>query len=137
MDKDLPLAGSPESTYSMRGQLKIDGVSLPGDEEQLALSKQFNLWLEDKRHDDRQEQAHTWFNLFHMLDDDGDGQVTFDEVRALCANAPPASERLSGVRALESSREQVMKVVRIRLRKDASVISDAALQALWCSLDKE
>ena len=121
----------------MRGQLKIDGVSLPGDEEQLALSKQFNLWLEDKRHDDRQEQAHTWFNLFHMLDDDGDGQVTFDEVRALCANAPPASERLSGVRALESSREQVMKVVRIRLRKDASVISDAALQALWCSLDKE
>ena len=47
-------------------------------------------------------------NLFKELDEDGDGQVTFDELT---------------------------EVVRKKLRKGPGKISENALKALWCALD--
>ena len=61
------LASTP--TYEMRLQLQAERVALPTDEEQIALSKQFNKWLEAKRYDDGKGKSITWYNLFKEVDE--------------------------------------------------------------------
>ena len=104
------MSGALESTptATMRQELAAAGVELPVGEELTALSRSLNEWIEELRRSKNLEAAHSWFNLFKEIDEDGSGFVTYDE---LC------------------------DVVRQKMKKGASVLSDDALKALWCALD--
>ena len=50
-------------TSEMKKELEAAGVVLPSPAEQIAYSKQFNLWLKNAR-DEGNKATHSWFNLF-------------------------------------------------------------------------
>ena len=102
------VAGHNETTTAMRAALAARGIAPLDDEELDTLSRQLVSWLEQKRRDDGDEHSTGWFQLWQMLDDDGSNDITFDELT---------------------------KAVRIKLRRDASAISDERLMSLWCALD--
>ena len=69
-------------TREVRIELLQKGVPIPDDFELTSLSRQFNEWLEGYRIAQNKAESSTWFNLFAEVDEDFDGVVTFDEVRA-------------------------------------------------------
>jgi len=77
------------------------------DEELLRLSKQMNAALKDSLHK-QNVNAHSWYNLFKDLDEDGSGFITFDEFK---------------------------DVIRHKLNLTASVMSDGVVKGMWCALD--
>jgi Ca2+-binding EF-hand superfamily protein len=95
-------------TVEMKKELAADGVALPNEAQLTTLSERMNEWLEDLRHNEGREHSVSWFNLFKELDEDGDGNVTFDELT---------------------------DVVRRKLNKGSKHMSESALKALWCALD--
>lgn len=100
-----------QPTREMREELQAQGVVLPSADEEVALSRQFNAWLEQMiydRNDKSKRHSQTWYNLFKQADLDDSGFITFDELR---------------------------EVVRQKLKKGPKVMSDQTLMALWCHLD--
>lgn len=99
-----------QPTAEMRAELAEANFELPTDEELNTLSKNFNEWIEDMRHQDGKDKASTWFQLYAEVDEDDSGYITFDELT---------------------------KIMRRKLKKSESVLSDNSLKALWCSLDAD
>ena len=91
-------------TSEMLEELEAAGVALPDDGELDRLSKLLNEWLEVMRESEGRQRSLSWFSLFKEVDEDGSGDVTFDELN---------------------------DIIRRKLRKGPSVISDDALKALW------
>lgn len=58
-----------QPTAEMRKELKAAGVALPDEEALTALAKQFNQWIEAKRHLDGKFAAVSWYNLFSEVMD--------------------------------------------------------------------
>ena len=115
----VPAAATPTTrraimtvTADLRAELEAKGVEVPlPDEEMTALSRQLNLWLEEKRmRDDHTMQSSSWFNLWTLLDDDGSNDIEFEELN---------------------------RVVRQRLMRGQSDLSDEKLKALWVTLDAD
>ena len=102
------IASTP--TRVMHAELEEAGVALPDADEQAALAKKFNQWLETRRRDDGKDKSITWFNLFAMVDMDGSGYVTYDEFT---------------------------NVVRQKLQVKKSTLSEDTLKALWVVLDAD
>ena len=100
------IASTPTSV--MLEELKESGVELPNDAQLTTLSQRMNEWLEAMRSLEGREKAQSWYNLFRELDEDGDGNVTFDELS---------------------------DVVRHKLKRGVKHMSEDALKALWCALD--
>ena len=105
---NMNVAIASQPTAEMRAELESAGHKLPSESELVELSKKFNAWLEQHRHDQGLGHSTTWFNLFAEVDQDGSGYITFDELT---------------------------NIVRQTLKKPAKVMSEKAIKALWCSLD--
>jgi hypothetical protein len=82
-------------TADLRAELDAKGVAHPLPNEELtALSRQFNVWLEEKRmRDDHTMQSTSWFNLWKLLDDDGSNDIEYEyarfpQLRIVCAFPP-------------------------------------------------
>ena len=43
-------------------------MEIPGDEQLTALSRIFNEWIEDLRHNKGMAASHSWYNLFKEMD---------------------------------------------------------------------
>jgi Ca2+-binding EF-hand superfamily protein len=98
-----------QPTAEMRRDLRDKGVALPNDDELISLSESFNAWIEAYRHEHHLPPVSgSWHHLFKIVDQDGSGFITFDELTTC---------------------------VRQRLRKGPSAISHVTLKALWCALD--
>ena len=97
-----------QPTAEMRRDLRDKGIALPNDDELIALSESFNAWIEAYRHEHHMPVSGSWYHLFTILDQDGSGFITFDELTTC---------------------------VRQRLRKGPRAISHVTLKALWCALD--
>lgn len=104
-------------TVEMRAQLAKEGVSLPTEEELLALSALFIAKLEESRTANSTATrtfsrggSHTFMNLIAELDEDKSGFVTFDELK---------------------------HVARSKLGLTAEELPGKQLRALWCALDAD
>jgi len=95
-------------TATMRQELAAADVEIPGDEQLTALSRIFNEWIEDLRHNKGMAASHSWYNLFKEMDEDGSGFLTYDELS---------------------------DVVRHKLKKGQKAFPEDALKALWCAID--
>lgn len=96
-------------TAEMRSKLDLAGVAAFSEEEIDALSKNFNMWLEDSLNKQNKPLS-SWYNLFADIDADGSGFITFDELQ---------------------------DVVRHKLKQGPSILADDKLEALWCFLDAD
>jgi Ca2+-binding EF-hand superfamily protein len=104
-------------TAEMRAQLVKEGVSLPTEEELLALSAAFTTKLEAAREANSTTTrtfsrggSHTFMNLIAQIDEDGSGVVTFDELK---------------------------HVARSKLSMTPDELPGRQLRALWCALDAD
>ena len=97
-----------QPTKEMLEELEQSGVPIPNDVELTALSMKLNSWIEWYRYEQKMPPSASWYNLFKVIDKDGSGFVTFDELQ-YC--------------------------VRRLLNKGKGEISDLAIKALWCALD--
>ena len=79
------------------------------DEEMDDYSRKLNQWLEEDLHK-QSKTVSSWFNLFRDADEDGSGFISFDEL---------------------------VTVIRQKLKRGPSQISDEKLKALWCALDAD
>lgn len=96
-------------TSEMIKELKAAGVHLPTAPEVAQLSRKLNTWLQTYRRTVlNQESAPSWFNLYAVLDRDGSGFITYDELQ---------------------------NCVRQELKKPSSVLPTNDIKALWCKLD--
>lgn len=92
-------------------ELEQAGVSLPGQRELTDLSRMINVGLEKYRKTILgQESVPTWYNLMQVLDQDGGGFVTYDEL---------------------------LTTIRQKVVKTQKEVPTSIIKALWCSLDKE
>lgn len=85
---------------------KLLTVQAATDEEMLEVSKTLNEALSLFA----DPAARSWFKLFKLMDDDGSGRITYDELNA---------------------------AVRGTLKLDRSALPDAKLQAVWKALDED
>jgi len=99
-----------KATSKMKEEFAAAGVSLPSEQELLALSIKLNEWLEQLLHDERHPPSATWYVLFSTVDKDKSGFITYDEL---------------------------WDCVRHKLHKGPKVISDVTLKSLFCSLDRD
>ena len=98
-------------TAVMLEELKAAGIELPTDEEIMKLSEKICLWLAEYRRQVLcQESEPSWYNLYALLDQDGSGFITFDEL----TNA-----------------------IRQKLFKGPKVVATNTIKALWCALDAD
>ena len=96
-----------QPTSEMRAELEAAGVVLPTADELEHIARRFNDWLEAARKRENKE-THSWFQMFNDLDEDGSGNITFDELR---------------------------HATRSRLKVTPSMLSEEAIKAMWCALD--
>ena len=105
---------APTRTY--RAALEERGVALPGADTLMALAKQINDALEEKRKDEKNKNAvqektsgqPTTFKIFKEMDEDRSGFLSFDEFQW---------------------------ALRQKLWLSKSKLSDDMLMAIWCILD--
>ena len=105
---------APTRTY--RAALEERGVALPGTDTLMALAKQINDALEEKRKDEKNKNAvqektsgqPTTFKIFKEMDEDRSGFLSFDEFQW---------------------------ALRQKLWLSKSKLSDDMLMAIWCILD--
>jgi Ca2+-binding EF-hand superfamily protein len=96
-------------TAKLLEELEQAGVPLPSRSEMLELSRTLNRWLADYRYTILGENsAPSWFNMYAVLDQDGSGFITYDEL----TNA-----------------------VRQKLKRIESEMPQRSIKALWCALD--
>jgi len=97
-------------THEMRVELEKAGVSLPDNDALLSLSKMLNEALESYRYHHGKGRSSSWYDLYRILDADGSGFITFDELEDVTRHKCGLKERK---------------------------ISDNTLKALWCKLDED
>ena len=96
-----------ESTPTAELRAKLEAPL--GEDELTELSQKLCEWLAESLRA-QSKSIHSWYNLFNDADLDGDGVITLDEFQ---------------------------NVVRLRLKKGSSELSDDKLLALWCHLDAD
>ena len=96
-----------ESTPTAELRAKLEAPL--GEDELTELSHKLCEWLAESLRA-QSKSIHSWYNLFNDADLDGDGVITLDEFQ---------------------------NVVRLRLKKGSSELSDDKLHALWCHLDED
>ena len=96
-----------ESTPTAELRAKLEAPL--GEDELTELSQKLCEWLAESLRA-QSKSIHSWYNLFNDADLDGDGVITLDEFQ---------------------------NVVRLRLKKGSSELSDDKLHALWCHLDAD
>jgi len=98
-------------TSEILQELEQAGVPLPGQRELTELSRMINVGLEKYRKTILgQESVPTWYNLMQVLDQDGGGFVTYDEL---------------------------LMTIRQKVVKTQKEVPTSTIKALWCSLDKD
>ena len=95
-------------THELLAELEKTGIALPSETELLDLSRKLNKWLAEYRVLHGQNSKASWFNLFALVDQDGSGFVTYDEL----TNA-----------------------IRQKLFKTEKDVPTSTIKALWCKLD--
>ena len=95
-------------THELLAELEKTGIALPSEAELLDLSRKLNKWLAEYRVLHGQNSKASWFNLFALVDQDGSGFVTYDEL----TNA-----------------------IRQKLFKTEKDVPTSTIKALWCKLD--
>ena len=96
-------------TAEMRRNLELNGETFLSEHDLDAYSSKLNAWIEEFRFEQKLPPAHSWFNLFKEIDNDGSGFITFDELTTC---------------------------VRRELKRGPRTISHTELQLLWVALDQ-
>ena len=98
-----------DTTAKMLESLRIDGCSLPDEDELNSFATQLTRWIEQWRYEHRMPASTSWCQLFKEVDSNDSNIITFDELQTC---------------------------VRRELKKGPRTISHTDLKALWCSLDR-
>ncbi len=130
-------------TAAMRAGLEAELT-----EEQLAgLSSKLNAWLEESLYK-QNKSIHSWFNLFREADEDGSGlcadrrtDPSSSHPAGFCPAATPCiadrSVRPPPTCVSSITFDELVDVIRHKLKKGPSVLPDDTLKALWCHLDAD
>lgn len=104
MTESLPCA----TTKQMIDDLAFDGVTPLTGAELDGLCERLTTWIEEYRYEQNQPPSSSYWNLFKEIDNDGDHEITFDELTTC---------------------------VRRELKKGPRTLSHTELKRLWVHLD--